>query len=210
MAFNNLSVVNPAVVSQTFGNNPIASGGKQGETYVSEIHGRMYPANYNNALYVAFVNGVTVPVNAATLASVFTIYNPPGSGINMELYRVDYEQIVTATVIDALGWVTQTPGLISKGTFTTFGTAVPRLIGGAGNNRGQFLTAFTHSGTPTFVDFFAGWGSTSGNQAGTSISRVYDGDLVITPGNAISLAMSTGAGTGSAAVVQAVWAEYPV
>src|SRR5712664_1567592 len=51
------------------------------------------------------IAGVAIPVMAATLASKFTLWNPPGSGVTVEI--VDFAcGIDSATVVvNGLGWV---------------------------------------------------------------------------------------------------------
>jgi len=199
----------PSSTSAVDGSNPIQLFGKQADGIVSEYHGKYYTANYRGNKFFANVNGVTIPVIASGLVSVFTLWNPPGSGINMELIAVDYAQIVTATVIDALGWWFSTPALTAAGTFTTAGTVRSSIVRGNANNKGTFYSAYTHSGTPVLCDVITGWGSTAGNQSLPTF-KTYDGRLILPPGIAMSLAMTTGAGTASAAVVQAEWMEVPV
>lgn len=210
-----------ADISPKYG-NPVTTGsgadaasdvafmGKQKDLYVSEIHGRYYTPNYRGGLFAAFANGVTVPVIASALVSVFTLYNPPGSGVNMEVVRTRYGQIVTATVIDALAWWNSTAALSALGTFTTPGTVRSKIAGNNPANKGLFYSAYTHSGTPTIEELVGAWGSTSANEAGALVDVIHDGGLIIPPGVAMSLAMTTGAGTAAAAVIQADWLEWPV
>lgn len=210
MANMQVQVSNPVTTGTADNQAPVtALAGRQNDLLVTELHGKRYSANYRGNLYAANAVTLTIPVVASALVSVFTLWNPPASGINMEITRVDYAQVVTATVINGLGWYASSAALTAAGTFTTAGTPFSKNIKSNANNKGQFYTAYTHSGTPTLVDIIMGWGSTSGNQAG-SLFKVYDGELILPPGIAMSLAMTTGAGTASAADVQVEWHEWPV
>lgn len=200
-------VQNPVTTGLADGSNQNFILGRNADLLVTEVHGKRYTANFRNNLFAANVNGVTIPVVASGLVSVFTLYNPPGSGVIMEITRLDYAQIVTATVIDALGWWASSATLTAAGTFTTQGTPFSKNIKAPVNNKGLFFSAYTHSGTPTLVDVITGWGSTAGNQSLPTF-KVYDGELLLPPGIAMSLAMTTGAGTASAAVVQVEWSEW--
>lgn len=202
-------VQNPVTTNLPDGSDQNFILGRQADLLVTEVHGKRYTANYRNNLFAANVNGVTIPVIASGLVSVFTLYNPPGSGVNMEITRLDYAQVVTAAVINALGFWASTAALTAAGTFTTAGTVFSKNIKNPPLNKGLFFSAYTHSGTPTLVDVITGFGATTANQTGP-LFKVYDGEIILPPGIAMSLAMSTGAGTASAAVVQVEWSEWGV
>ena len=116
-------------------------GGKQGDGIVSELHGKHYTANYRGKMFVATAAAVTVPVVAASLVSVFTLYNPPGSGVNMELVEASAVNVLATTVVDALAWYFSTAVLSAGGTFTTAGTPQPLNVGSGNAPAGKFYSA---------------------------------------------------------------------
>src|SRR5258707_247543 len=54
-------------------------------------------------VYAASAAAITLPVNAATLASKFGLYNPAGSGVMLELIECEAHYVVATTVVNALG-----------------------------------------------------------------------------------------------------------
>jgi hypothetical protein len=150
-----------------------------------------------------------VPVIAATLVSVFSLYNPPGSGKNLELIRLDYAIVLATTKVNVLGLYYSTAALTAAGTFTTAGTALSAIIGGNASNVGIPYSAYTHSGTParhTIVGQFSAVTSTNDQP----LFYDFDGRAIIPPGVIVSAAFSTAAATGSSVDLGLAWAEWPV
>ena len=196
MAYTQVLVNPPAQSSNPDGAEIFALGGKQGDALVSELHGKHFTANYRGKLFAATAAAVTLPVNAASLVSVFTLWNPPASGINMEIVEVSVVNVLATTVVDAVGWYFSTAALTAAGTFTTAGTTQPLNVGAGFTSAGRFYSAYTHSGTPVLVDIIGGYGAATDQ---TGITKFYDGRLILPPGIAMSVAMSTTASTGSPA-----------
>ena len=207
MAYTQVLVNPPAQSSNPDGAEIFALGGKQGDALVSELHGKHFTANYRGKLFAATAAAVTLPVNAASLVSVFTLWNPPASGINMEIVEVSVVNVLATTVVDAVGWYFSTAALTAAGTFTTAGTTQPLNVGAGFTSAGRFYSAYTHSGTPVLVDIIGGYGAATDQ---TGITKFYDGRLILPPGIAMSVAMSTTASTGSGITLSASWQESPV
>ena len=207
MAYTQVLVNPPAQSSNPDGAEIFALGGKQGDALVSELHGKHFTANYRGKLFAATAAAVTLPVNAASLVSVFTLWNPPASGINMEIVEVSVVNVLATTVVDAVGWYFSTAALTAAGTFTTAGTTQPLNVGAGFTSAGRFDSAYTHSGTPVLVDIIGGYGAATDQ---TGITKFYDGRLILPPGIAMSVAMSTTASTGSGITLSASWQESPI
>lgn len=203
------NVTDPTQTAQQDGSTPAFTSGRQGEQLASELHGKCYIANYRGKLFEANVVNVTIPVNAATLVSVFTLYNPVGSGINMEMVDTSVNQWMATTVVDQVGWYFSSAVLSSKGSFATAGTVNSGIVGASPANKGQFWTAFTHSGTPVLCDVIGGYGAVTNTTAG-GVTKFYDGRLILPPGIAMSVAMATAAGTTTGLNLEARWTEWPV
>ena len=203
------NVTDPTQTSQPDGATPPFTAGRQGEQLASELHGKYYVANYRGKLFECNAYAVTVPAIAATLVSVFTLYNPVGSGINMEMVDTSVNQVLAATVVDQVGWYFSPAALTAKGVFTTAGTVNSGMVGASPANKGTFWTAFTHSGTPVLADVIGGYGATTNTTAG-GITKFYDGRLILPPGIAMSVAMATAAGTTTGLALEARWMEWPV
>ena len=78
---------------------------------------------------------------------------------------------------------------------------------GAPANAIQFYSAYTHSLTPAREDIIANFGATT-DPIVAVIEKQYDGRLLLPPGIAMSVAMSTAAGSTSGLDIQATWAEW--
>jgi hypothetical protein len=201
------NVTDATQVQQADGSTPPFSTGRQGDQLGSEIHGKFYTSNYRTRSFEANASAITVPVNAANLVSVFTLYNPTASGVNAEIIDTSVFQVLAATVVDTVGWYYSTAVLTQKGTFTTPGTVNGGRVGGATPNQVLFYSAYTHSGTPVLADFIGSFGAVTNVTAG-GIQKFYDGRLILPPGIAMSVAMTTAAGTASGLAVEVRWSEW--
>lgn len=184
-------------------------GGKQGDAIVSEAHGKWYTAAYRNRLFFATATGITIPAIASGLVSVFSLYNPLGSGIVMELVSTTIGFTSATTVLDNLGWYWQGGSTFTVPTSITAGTPNSCYLNG-GKGVGQFLTAGTHTGTPALLEYIVNMLTTSTVPPGQSYFRDYDGRFILPPGSIISLATSTTVWTASHTDVMATWAEWPL
>lgn len=203
------NVVDPTQTSQPDGSAPPFTAGRQGEQLASELHGKYYVANYRGKLYEANATTITVPVIASALVGVFTLYNPVGSGVNMEMIDTSINQTNATTVVNQVGWYYSSAVLTSKATFATAGTVNSGIVGGSPNNKGLFYTLTTFSGTPVLCDVIGGYGATTNTTAG-GVTKFYDGRLILPPGISMSVAMSTAAGTTTGLAIEARWCEWPI
>lgn len=179
-------------------------------SYVSELHGKFYKANYDGRVFSANVTAITLPVIAASLASKFALFNPSGSGVNLELIDFDLGQVLATTVVDTVGIYGQNGPVAAAATFTTLGTVLGgKLVDAASGGQARFYSALTHSGTPTRIALLGTFGAVT-NPTDSGIHYEFDGRLIVPPGGLISVAMSTAAGTASGLDVGIRWAEWPI
>ena len=209
MALNQITVGSPSNNSNSDGSTVTALGGKQGETVVTELHGKYAILNYRGSVFTFNVTGVTVPVNAATLVSVFSLWNPTNSGKNAELICFDYGTVLATTVVDTVGLYYSTGPAALAGTFTTAGTARSGLVGGSPSNVALPYSAYTHSGTPIRHSILGFFGAVTTTNALPGHIE-FDGRVLVPPGTVVSVAMSTAAGTASGMDLGLTWAEVPV
>lgn len=205
-----LAVINPASTKAPDGTTPVANAGQQNEALVSEIHGKWWTAAQRGNAYRANVTAVTVPVIANGLVSVFSLYNPVGSGIVMELIDFDMAQVLAATIVDAVGLYYDAGSRAAAATFTTKGTIESAKIGSGLVGLGQFYSALTHVNSAGWkrVAIVGNYGATT--DAGQQLNHCdFDGKLVVPEGAIISVAMSTTAGTASGLDISMSWAEWP-
>lgn len=202
-------VTDPTSVALSAGTEVIPGLGRQRQQLVSDIHGKWFEACKRGVVFGANVTAVTVPQIASGLVSVFSLWNPPTSGIDMELIDMDFGQVLATTVVDAVGLYYSSDALARAGTFTTIGTPQSMYVGGGASPKGKFYSAYTHSGTPTRIGIPASFGAVT--DAGLALPHyVFDGSVIIPPGTVVSVAMSTAAGVSSGLDISARWAEWLV
>lgn len=191
------------------GQNSVFLQGKAGELIASELRGKYYTANYRNKLFNAQVTIQTVPLITTAMVSVFTLYNPAGSGVVMEMVDTILANSNATTVVDVFGWYAGTAAQTAAGTFTTKGTVNSSVIGTLIVGQGQFYSAYTHSGLPTRQDVIGSFGAVT-NANSTPPVKLYDGRLILPPGIAMSIGASLAAGPATGLDIQATWAEWPI
>jgi hypothetical protein len=204
-------VVNPATLNVPDGQNVPPGYGKQGEQLTSDIHSPQYAAALRQNLFTFNVTAVTTPHIAATLVSVFSLYNPPSSGKVLELVDMDVGLLSATTVIDVLGLYWQGAPASGGATFSTpavFGTNVFGGAPGKGQPSGIAYTSLTHAGTPVRIEMINSWNSTS-TVVGLPTHYEFKGKRVLYPGDLISAALSTTAWTGTSMDLGISWAEWP-
>lgn len=180
-----------------------------GQLAVASIHGDFFEANYRNKMFTYNVTAVTLPAIANNLVSVFTLYNPPGSGVVAEVTRTTLGQVLATTVVDTVSWYSSTPAATAAGTFTTLAAARAKQLQNPAANAVKPYSAFTHSGTPVREEIVGAFGAVT-DAAFTLPDKQHNGNLLLPAGVAMSLAMSTAAGTASGLDAQVDWIEWPV
>lgn len=182
----------------------VTANGGYGDTVVSYLQPPYMAVTYRNGMYCATRAAATIPVVAAAMVSQFFLYNPIGSGIVMSLMDINITQILSTTVVDTFALYTGTTAEIAAGTFTTPGTVYNRKINGVAGV-GAYYSAYTHSGTPSLRAIIGGHGATT-NSAG--IYRNFNGSVMLSPGQGVSIAASTAASTTNGVAIDAAWTEF--
>lgn len=184
--------------------------GKQGEALAADIHGQYYNAAVRGKVFKATSAAITLPVVAATLASLFSLYNPPGTGVMAEVISTEFGHSTATDVVDIIGWYTSTLALTALGTVGTSFVAGTNLFSGrVGDTAAPAVIsgAFTHSGTPVRVEMVCTIGAVTDSIILPAVVKNHNGTLILPPGYVISLAASTAA--FAAVAVGATWAEWP-
>lgn len=152
------------------------------------------------------VAAVTLPVNANNLVSLFSVYNPPSSGVMMELIECEAHYVVATTVVNALGLYS-----LDNQTGATFTTLAParssRLSEGIASACRAY-SSVTFSGTPILQDIIGGWGAVTDPTSGPT-RKLWNGKIQVPPNNLIAIAMTTAAATASGFTGLLRWAEVP-
>jgi hypothetical protein len=196
-------VAAPSNTSAPDGSNAAILQGKAGEQIAAELHGKWYTAAYRNRVFIgsSLIAGVTIPVNTTT-APTFTLFNPLGSGVNLELITFDVGWPAAATTVigTLLGSVsTQTPTAVTAG-----GTIISVPIGAGGVSQAKLYTAATIVAITTHIPLL---GVTSTTDGMIASHYEFDGRLIIAPGGLITIT-STPVQTG-VAIPSFAWAEWP-
>lgn len=148
----------------------------------------------------------TMPVNASNLVSKFTISNPANSGKLLELIDADISTILATTVVDAVGLY----GLINPilGTLTA---AIPvcGIVGGGAAPVALCYSAATFVGTPLLCALLGGWGAVTDGSL-NNVHYDFKGKIIVPPGSAVALAMTTAASTASGITAMMSWRERPL
>lgn len=205
-------VQNPLTVSTTDNVEASLSLGKQNQQIVDHLHGKYWNSSVRGGLFTAVKTAMTVPVVANNLVSVFTLWNPASSRVNVELVTLDIGLVLATTVVDTVGLYWQNGSSVTSGTFTTVGVKGTNWFAAKPSQpigQAQFYSAFTHSGTPVRIKICSQFGATtSTNDA--PITYNFDGTVILEPGDLISVAMSTAASTASGVDIGLTYAEVPL
>ena len=208
-----LQVTNPATSSYTDGLNPTQASGRQGEGLSADIHGKWYTAGYRGVTFIATtpITGVVVPISSTTSAT-FGLYNPSGSGKNVELIAYDLSFLTATEVVGALEFAVLTGvggGGAALPTGITAISALSNPIGGPGYN--PVVTAFSAATVVASTKLIA-LGIAFGTvveQAGPITAHLnFEGSIILAPGTLIHVTGNV-AQTASA-LQQLIWAEWPI
>lgn len=203
-------IINPELISVTDSTvNPNDIFGKSGEKIISELHGKYYTSSYRGPVFSYSENAITLPVNAASLVSKFTLYNPTGSGKNLELITLDWAYAVATTVVNGIGLYYSTVTQTAAGTFTTPGTAVALNTGTSVTPVCVPYSAYTANGTPTQLALCGYTGAVTSTAANVN-SYNFDGRILVGPGTSVHVAMTVAASTASGFSGSISWAEHLV
>ena len=181
-----------------------ARGGRQGETIVSQLHGRYYEQTYRNNMFSIHTQGTNVTTTAA-LATTFTglaISNPAGSGVNLVINKFNAVQFAVgvAGTIGLMGGV---------GVLAASLTPQSRNIGSGAVSKALASAGATIS-TPLLISTFGSVGSAATTAYGleNGIVIFIEGSVIVPPGSFIASYTSTA--QTSAFQFGFVWEEVPI
>lgn len=189
--------------------------GKAGDGIVSELHGKWYTSAYRGRMFHATspIAGQVIPVMTSTTAqTALSLFNPLGSGVNLELVSFRFGTSITTStgVIGSIGFgVGQNVGgtqvvPTSQVAATLFGSP---LGPAASSPQGKALATCTITALTTFLDIGLSAGLTS-SYPFLLAEKTFDGSIVLAPGSILCV-QGTVAQTSSY-VLGMSWAEYPV
>lgn len=197
------------------GTTPTIVAGPSGDLLTGNVHGRFYNAALRGCVFslATVAAGTTIPVQATNLVSTFTLWNPAGSGKNVELIRYTLGLTTATTVVGDIGLYVQTgvgSTVTAPGTLTAL--TIRNALLGAGLT--SVCTGYSAAtlvnvvGTNCFRHLtLAGPGATSTTNV-QPINYDFDGMVIVPPGGLITTA---GFAAQTAAMCQTlIFAEYPI
>ena len=216
MADLNVNVIDPTTAKFGGGARPVMAGGPSGDGLVSDLHGKYYTANYYGHVFSASVASVTILATTSGVVATWALYNPPGSGINVEFISADIGSVLATTVVDTFGLYVTQGKAANAATFTTVGVGGTNVFNGNLNNalgavasKALFYSACTASGTPVLWKVIgSNWATSS--TAAFAMHRDFDGTAIMPPGTLAMLLATTADSTTSGMAAEVCWAEYPI
>lgn len=200
-----------------------ARAGKDGEAVVSELHGKYYSSAYRNNVFISttIIAGKAIPFAAATLAATgLTLWNPAGSGKNVELISYSLGLDSATIIVNTVGLLIQKNLSSTSGVPNTLTAAYAACLG-PGNTTpasGVYtvatltnvavpgVSAATAVPIPLYPMF-----TFAATAAATcaDLTHNFDGKLILPPDSLVSTC-TTVTGGQTAAFAAIIWAEYPI
>lgn len=188
--------------------------GKSLEVLIAQLHGKWYSSTYRGNVFhgKTAAAGVLIPATAGT-AQTFGIWNPLGSGVNVELIAAYYGWVSTTGAVPAnIGYDVVTPANALTVTAITASAPANGLLA-AGKASKVLFTASAATTTASSLLGTNGMSHLTTIGATTTVQpfqlvELFEGSIIVAPNSAIFV-------SGTVAPVDKfdirwVWAEYPV
>lgn len=211
-------VQNPGVVQNTDSQTVNLSAGHQGDLLVSDVHAKHGNAAARGNLFFASspLAGSVVPLSAANQVVKFALWNPIGSGKNVELHDFSWQQFGTGTeIVTQIGLAFQTAvssGVPSAQTTKGVGGPFNAQLGLGQASVCTFWTVMTMANPAIGNGYQHFWlFNTPLATTATSNSGVYSFDgKIIMPPDTICTPVAALTGTEIEACMTLTWAEWPI
>lgn len=208
MSLSQVQVIAPTSYSD--GSTPAQMGGRSGEGISADLHGKFYTGAYRGKVFhgSTAAAGTTIPISNAT-AATFTLYNPIGSGINVELISYDMGITVVTSVASPILLGFSLPLTVAPTGLTAL-TVNPALLGSNAAAVARLYSVATIVATTTFytMGHITATNATAGNALGSNFHYEFDGRVNLAPG---TLCHVCGTAAQTSPTTQTfVWAEWPV
>lgn len=210
---------NHGLVSNQMGSPQPLAMSREGGLLVAPARGQYGSAADAGDVFFASspLAGSVIALSAANLVSKFTLWNPAGSGKNVELLKFSFQQFGTGTeIVTQLGLAFQAK--VSQtgvpGTQTTQGVGGPynAKIGLGQASVCSFWTAITLANPAIGTNWQHMWLMNAPlATTATDTSRIFDfGGSVIMPPDTLVSPVAALTGTEIEACMTLVWAEYAI
>jgi hypothetical protein len=179
--------------------------GRQGDALVSEVHGKYYAQVSRGRVFSAVKSAGSLLLAPAGTTGGLTLYNPVGSGVNLELIEVSVVPTTATGVVAGISLEYGAPPT-SGGTAVT---AANMLIAGTNSfvaqglvKTGATIVAMTLlMNLPVFIQ------TTANILQGSALTYRFDGAVVIGPGGAVNVVATVTQSTNVVGVGY-IWAEH--
>ena len=197
-----------------------ARGGKEGHAVVGEIHGKYYEATLRGNVFTAstVIAGVVIPVAAATLNSKFTIWNPAGSGVNVEIISFTTGLDTATQVVNGWGMAVQRGLSSGAGIPTSVTTTTALRLGPTGASKVTVATQATltnvaipgvTAATAVPIALYPMFSSGATTAAGVyECTHNFDGRLILGPDDLGAVCTTVAAAAQNFCSI--IWAEWPI
>lgn len=195
-------------------------GFKEGGQSVGHIHGKYYEAALRGRLFTAstVIAGVVIPVAAATLNSKFTLWNPSGSGVNVEVVAFTTGLDTATQVVNGWGMAVQRnlTGTSGIPTSTTAAAALPLGVTGVAKANLYTQATLTNVAIPGVtvatavpIPLYPMFSSGATTAAGIyPCTHEFDGKLILGPDSLGAVVTTVAAAAQNFCSI--IWAEWPV
>lgn len=188
--------------------------GRHGDALGSDVHGKYFQAASRGGVFLGstVAAGVALPFNAINLASKFTLWNPVGSGVNLEPIEfgvgIDSATTIVNGIVAGFQFNLSSPG----GTLTALTTCMQLSGGGAVNVQKAILysanTLVNAAVLAPLLPIFGGFGAVT-DAALAPDPHKFDGKVVLPPGSLMTFC-TTVTGGETAMFCGITWAEWPI
>lgn len=191
-----------------------ARGSKQGDTVVSEGHGRYYEGVYARTRFGASMQAVLATATIAGLSTAITgtsvLYNPVSSTVNLSIEKFGVGFVLAPAAPLVFGLATGQSMTALSGTLTSLGAKSKFLGGSVGQGIAVASASITLPVAPT-VDIVLGALDTGAITTTASMPGVYDleGGIVLPPGG-FAVFWTSAVLAASAHIASWAWEEVPV
>jgi hypothetical protein len=186
-----------------------ARGGKQGETMVSELHGRYYEQAYRGNLVQGAVAAQVTTVGLAATYTGLILSNPIGSNVNLAVNKCGFAFTVAFGAVAAIGLMAGYNGSTNV-THTTPVTPRNLFFNNSSIGKGLLDSSAVMPTAPTLYTVF-GSATTATAAVPPLPSGYYDleGSLVVPAGGYVAFYTSSASGAAGG-YFSFQWEEVPI
>lgn len=204
---------NPATGQFADNSQPVLSTGRQGDVLVGPVGGQYRAMALRGAVFYmsTLIAGVALPVNAATLVSKFTLYNPAGSGKLVELIEFTMGIDSATEVVNGIAMGIQKAVSTSggaPGTLTGVSNLMSTYLGSGGLTSvcsGYIAATLTNVAVLPTYPLGMNFDATAAGRSGNFVYN-FDGKFIVPPDCLVTFCTTVAAETALPAGL--TWSEF--